>query len=126
LIDLKMGLASDQDTDPLGQSGLQLFVKLVDTDSVTEIEDGVVIWLAAEHDGDVQGHEDVVVGWTSSHWELVGDVLLGDQELDLSPWETENETTLLLDVVELAMLRDHSVGTLWHIDIWVTTGSLGD
>jgi len=92
-----MGLASDEHSDPLGDGGLQLLIQLVDADSVTEVEDRVVIWLASENYSDVKSNKDVVVGWASSNWELVSDVLLGHKELNLGPGEANNEPTFTLD-----------------------------
>ena len=90
LVNFKMGLASDENSNPFGDSSLQLLIQLVDADSVTEVENRVVIWFASENYSDVKSNKDVVVGWACSHRELVSDVLLGDKELDLSPWETNN------------------------------------
>jgi len=85
-----MGFASDENSDSLGDSGLQLLIQLVDTNSVTEVEDGVIIWFASENYSDVKSNKDVVVCWASSHWELVCDVLLGYKELDLGPGEANH------------------------------------
>ena len=119
-----MGLASDEHSDPLGDGSLQLLIQLVDTDSVTEVEDTVVIWLASENYRDIQGNKDIVVSWASSNWEFVGDVLLGHKELDLGPGEANNKATLFLNGVKLAMLCNDCIGSFWNINIWSTTASL--
>lgn len=100
-----MSLSSDQDSHSLGQSCFELFVQLVYADTVDEVMDALVVWLAPEDNGDVEGDEDVVVGWAGAHWEFVGDVLLGHEELNFGPGQAEDEAAVLLDVIELSVLR---------------------
>ena len=109
LIDFEMGLASDKHSDSLGEGSFELLVKLVDTDSVHEVSDVIISVLAPEDNGDIQGNENVVISRASSHWELVDDILLGHQELNLSPWEAEYKPTLFLHVIELSVLCDDCV-----------------
>lgn len=99
-----MSLSSDQDSHSLGQSSLELFVQLVDADTVDEVMNALVVGLAPEDNSNVEGDEDVVVSWACAHWEFVSDVLLGDQELNFSPRQAEDEPTILLDVVEFSVL----------------------
>jgi len=110
-----MRLGSHEHSDSFSDSGFQLFVKLVNTNSITKVEDIFIFTLASEHNCDVEGNKDVVIGWTGSHWEPIDNVLLRHQELNLGPRHTIDETTLLFDVVKFAVLRDHSVSTFRHI-----------
>lgn len=107
-----MRLSADQYSDSLGKSSLKLLVELINTDSVYEVSDIFVVFLAFENNSDIEGNENVVIGWASANRELVDDVLLGDEELDLGPREAGNQTALLSDMVELAMLSDYCVSSL--------------
>ena len=93
-----------------------MFVQLVYADSVAEVVDRFVVLFASEDNSYIQGHEDVIVGWSGSHGELVRDVLLGDQELDLGPGCGEHDSSLLHHAVVLSVLGDDSVGSLGPID----------
>jgi hypothetical protein len=115
LIDFKMSLSSDEHSNSLGQGGLELLIQLIDTDSVHEVTNGLLIILALEHDGDIHGDEDIIVGWAGSNRELVDDVLLSDQELDLGPWQAPDEATFLLDMVKLSVLGDNSIGSFGSV-----------
>jgi hypothetical protein len=112
LVHFKMGLASDQDTNSFSDGGLKLFVQLVDRNSIAEVEDIILSSLASEDNSDINGHEDVVIGRTSSHWELVDNVLLSHQELDLGPWKAPYKSARALNMVKLAMLCNNSVCSL--------------
>ena len=125
-----MRLRSDEDTDTLGYGGVELFIQLVDTHPVAEVEDSLlvlpgnirvfpalVVNFAAEDNADVEADEDVVVRGAGLDRNLEGDVLLGDEELDLGPRETPDEATLVHDRVESPELGDDCVRTLGHVDI---------
>jgi hypothetical protein len=100
-----MRLATNEHSHSLGQCSLKLLIQLIDADSVNEVANIIIVLLALEDDGDVQGHEDVIVGWASANWELVDNVLLGHKELDLGPGEAEDEAAILLDTIKLAVFR---------------------
>ena len=80
-----------------------MLVQLVHRDPVTKVEDGVIVFLAVEHNSDIKSDKYVIVGWTGSHRESVDEVLFSDQELDLSPGSTPDETSLFLDFTELSV-----------------------
>lgn len=83
-----MGLASNQNSDSLSDGCFELFVKLVDTDSIYEVLDTCIVILASEYNGDTKSNKDVIIGWASSNLKLINNILLSDQELDLREWGT--------------------------------------
>jgi len=107
-----MCFSSDEYSDSLSECCFKLFIKLVDADSVHEVMDRVIIWFAFENYSNIKGHKDIIISWACSYWEFVCDVLLSHKELNSGPWQAEDETTLLLDVVEFAMLGDDCISTL--------------
>jgi hypothetical protein len=110
-----MGLSSDQNSNSFGKGSLKLLIQLVNTDLVNKVVDGSIIWLASEHNADIEGNEHIVVCWSSSNWELVSNILLSYQELDLGPWKAKDDATLSLNVIKLTVLGDNGVGSLWPI-----------
>jgi hypothetical protein len=108
-----MGLSSDQNSNSFGKGSLKLLIQLVNTDLVNKVVDGFIIWLASEHNADIEGNEHIVVCWCSSNWELVSNILLSYQELDLSPWKAWNEAAISFDLIKLTVLDDDGVGSLW-------------
>ena len=117
-----MSLASNKDSHSLGQGSLQLLVELIDTDSVHEVADVIVVFFALEDHCDVESNKDVVVGWTGSYRELVDDILLCHQELNFGPRKAEHEASLFLDMIELAMLRNDSVCSFRSVFKWLMMG----
>lgn len=115
-----MCFASDENSDSLSEGSLKLLVKLVDANSIYEVMNILIIWFTSENHSNIKSNEDIVISWACSDWEFIGDVLLGNKELDLGPWEAENETTFLLDVVEFTVLGDDCIGSFWYIDVWGT------
>ena len=108
-----MGLASDENSDSFGDCSLELFIKLVHTDSVAEIEDRIIVGLASKNNCNIKGDKNIVVGGSGSHWEFIGDILLCDQKLDFSPRQAKDHSSFLLDSREFTVLGDHGVGSLW-------------
>ena len=106
-----MGLATDQNSDSLGEGGLELLVQLIDTDSVNEVSDVIIVFFALEDNSNVQGNEDIVVRWASANREFVDNVLLSYKELDLGPREAEDKAAIRLNTIELTMLRDNCVSS---------------
>jgi len=71
-----MGLPSDEHSDSLSDSSFQLFIQLVHTDSVAEIEDRIIVGLASKNNCNIKGDKNIVVGGSSSYREFVGNILL--------------------------------------------------
>ena len=109
IVHFEMGLSSNQYSNSFSDSSLKLFVKLVDTDSVAEIENVLFSWFASENDGDTETNENVVVSWASSYLEGVSHVLLCNKELDFGPWEAEMQATLTMYAIEFTMFCDNSI-----------------
>lgn len=63
-----------------------MLVKLVDTDVIDEIFDGIIVILALKDSTDLDLDEDVVIGRARSHVQFKYYVLLRHQILNLSPW----------------------------------------
>lgn len=89
-----MGFASDQYSYSFSDGGLQLLIELVDADSVTEVENRILIFLAFEHNCDVKSNEDVIKSWTGANREAVDNVLFRDQKLNLRPRHTHVESSV--------------------------------
>jgi len=81
-----MSLSSDQDTDSFGNGSLELFIKLINTNSVAEIENILFTRFASENDSDTKTNKNIIISWASSYLKWVSDVLLSNQELDFGPW----------------------------------------
>jgi len=81
-----MSLSSDQDTDSFGNGSLKLFIKLINTNSVAEIENILFTRFASENDSDTKTNKNIIISWASSYLKWVSDVLLSNQELDFGPW----------------------------------------
>ena len=81
-----MSLSSDQDTNSFSNGSLELFIKLINTNSVAEIENIFFTRFASENDSDTETNENIIISWASSDLKWVGDVLLSNQELDFGPW----------------------------------------
>jgi len=86
VVNFKMSLSSDQNSYSFSNGSLELLVKLVDTNSVNEVEDIILSFHALENNSDTKTNENIIVSWASSNLELVCDVLLGNKELNLGPW----------------------------------------
>lgn len=121
-----MGFPSDKNSHSFGQSCFQLLIKLIDANSVDKIKNGIIIGLAPEYNSNVKSNKDIIVGWASSHWELISDVLLGDKELDFGPRKTENEATILFHLVKFPVFRNHSICSFRNIDIRKTRAAIWD
>lgn len=107
-----MSLTTNEDSYSLGKCSLKLLIQLIDTDSVNEVSNIIIILLAFENDGNVKSDEDVIIGRASANWEFVDDILLCHKELDLGPREAEYETSLLLNMVKFTVFRNNRVGSL--------------
>ena len=81
-----MGLTSDEHSHSFSDGSFELFVKLIDTNSVNEVKDIIFIWHASENNGDTETNENIVISWTCSNLELICNVLLSNKELDFGPW----------------------------------------
>ncbi len=77
---------------------------------------GVFIRLASEDHCNIKGDKDIVIGWTSTHRELVCDVLLCYEELDPCPRKTEDKASFFLDMIKFSMLCDDGISTLRAIE----------
>ena len=106
-----MCLSTDEYSDSLSQSSLKLLVQLIDTDSVNEVSDIIIVLFALENNCNVESDEDVIVSWASANWEFVDNVLLSYKELDLGPREAEDEATFLLNTIEFTMLCDYCISS---------------
>ena len=106
-----MGLASNQNSDSFSDGCFELFVKLVDTDSVDEVFDTSVVFLASENNCDTKSNKDVVVGWASPNLKFINKVLLSNQELDLCPWSAHNEATFLLNMVKCTVFGNNGISS---------------
>jgi len=113
-----MCFTSNKYSNSFSQRSFKLFVQLIDTDSVYEIVNTVVIWFASEHYSNIKGHKDIVIGGSCSYWELVCHILLCDQELNLGPRKTEDKTSFFLDLAILSMSSDNSISSFGNIDPW--------
>lgn len=111
LVHFEVGLASNQHAHSLRDRGFELFVELVDRNLVGEVIDSFFFRNALEHNGDVQGYEDVVVGGAGAHGEPEHDVLLSDQELDLGPGHAPNQAAGRLSVGVLSVGCDNGVSS---------------
>lgn len=121
-----MGLSSNENSDSLGNGSLKLLIELVDTDSVDEVSNIFIVGFASENDSNIQGNKNVVIGWTSSDWEFVVDILLSDQELDLCPWKTNVKASNLFNTIKFTVLGNDGISTLRHINVWGAGRSLWD
>jgi len=134
-----MRLRADEHANTFRQRRFKLLVQLVDRNAVAKVEDVFLVALsnlrvapvllvdvAAENDANVECDEDVVVGGTSPHRELVSHVLLGDEELDLGPRETPDKAARMLDRIERAVLGDDRVRALRDVDVGRARMSLWD
>jgi hypothetical protein len=81
-----MSLSSDKNTNSFSNGSLELFIKLINTYSIAEIEDIILLWFTSENDSDTKTNENVIISWASSYLKRVSDVLLGYQKLDFGPW----------------------------------------
>jgi len=81
-----MGLSSNQNSYSLSNSSFELFIKLINTDSVDEIKDTVLVRFAPKHNSNPKSNKNVIIGWASSNLEFIDDILLSNQKLDLGPW----------------------------------------
>jgi hypothetical protein len=106
-----MSLASNQNSNSFGNGSLELLVKLVDTDSVHEIENILFTFHTFENNCDTKTDENVIVGWACSNLKFIDDVLFGDQKLDLCPWKTHRHTTFFLNSIESTVLGDNSISS---------------
>jgi hypothetical protein len=120
VIDFKMCFASDKNTDSFSDSGFKLFIELINTDSVAEIENILFAWLASENNGNSKSNENIIVGWARSYLELVSYVLLCNQELDFGPWKAEVQSTFAVNAIEFSVLCDDGICSLRNINVWQT------
>jgi len=57
----------------------------------------IIIWFASENHCNIEGYKDIVIGWASTHWKFVGNILLCYQELDPGPRQAEDNAAFFLD-----------------------------
>ena len=81
-----MSFSSDQYSNSFSDSSFKLFIQLINTNSVNEIKDTLLIWHASEYNSDTKTNENVIISWAGSDLELIGDILLGNEELNFGPW----------------------------------------
>lgn len=70
-----MCFTSNEHSDSLSESCFKLLVQLIDTDSIDEIMNRLIIFFASENHSNIKSYKDIIICWASSHWELVSDVL---------------------------------------------------
>jgi hypothetical protein len=119
-----MSLSSDQNSHSFSDGSLELFVKLIDTNSVNEVEDIILSFHALENNSDTKTNENVIVSWASSNLELISDVLLGNKELNLGPWQAPDKTTVTLDLIKFTVFSDDGMSTFRNVHVWFARTSL--
>jgi len=119
-----MCFTSDKDSNSLSQSSFKLLIELVDTDSVHEVVDWLVIWFTSEYYCNIEGNKDIIICGAGSHRELVCHILLSNKELDPRPRKTEHKSSFFFDRLKLSMGGNNSVGSLGNIDVWGAWTSL--
>jgi hypothetical protein len=90
-----MSFTSNQNSHSFGDSSLELFIQLIDTNSVNEVKDTLIVfsWVASENNSDTKTNKNVIISWASSNLELIGDILLGNEELNFGPWQAPDKSS---------------------------------
>ena len=112
-----MRLASNQNSHSFCDSSFKLLIELIDTNSITEVENVLLFFFASEDYCDVEGNENIVIRRTGSHRESINNVLFRHQELDFCPWHAgPDKSTFLLNTVEFAVAGNNGIGAFGAIN----------